>query len=67
MSAWARLVAKAANPEEVGELSAALLEIQTETARRLAKKIRDRNDEVYGISGPLFATEAADLIDPDVG
>jgi hypothetical protein len=66
MSAWARLVAKAEDPEEVAELNAALLEIQTETARRLAKKIRDRNNEVYGISGPLFATEAADLVDPDV-
>lgn len=56
MSAWAHIVAKAETPEEVAELNAALLEIQAETARRLASRIRTR----------LGDREAADLIDPDV-
>ncbi|GAA4891049.1 hypothetical protein ACFPM3_20300 [Streptomyces coeruleoprunus] len=34
-------------------------------AHELAEKIRDRNNGVYGISGPMFAAEAADLIDPE--
>ncbi|MEV7814273.1 hypothetical protein AB0P05_26640 [Streptomyces flaveolus] len=33
-------------------------------AHELAEKIRAKNNEVYGISGPLFGDEAADLIDP---
>ena len=39
MSAWARLVAKA-SPEELEELNAALVEIQAETSRRIAAKVR---------------------------
>jgi hypothetical protein len=39
MSAWARLVAKA-SPEDLEELNAALLEIQAETHRKVALKLR---------------------------
>lgn len=63
MSAWARLVAKA-TPEELEELNAALVEIQTETSRRNAEKIRAHIGAVND-GGIWYASEAADLIDPE--
>lgn len=63
MSEWARLVAK--TPDEgQAALSAAMVEIQTETARRLARKIRhEAHTWSGGEARGLFI--AADLIDPD--
>ncbi|MGW2950763.1 hypothetical protein [Streptomyces eurythermus] len=66
MSAWIELVNASDSDEWLELCSRALEEVQRETSRRNAAKIRARNDEVYGIAGPLFATEAADLIDPEV-
>lgn len=66
MSAWARLVTKAQTPEEVADLSAALQEIQTEAARRLAQRIRNRIGAVNEPGTIWYAEQAADFIDPDV-
>lgn len=67
MSAWTHLVARATTPEEIRELDEALVEVQTEQARRLARKQR-ANLEVTG--DWACCTEACtaliDLIDPDV-
>jgi hypothetical protein len=41
-------------------------QLRKEHAHELAEQIRARNNEVYGISGPLFGPEVADLIDPEV-
>lgn len=67
MSAWARIVAKA-DPDELRELSLALVEIQTEQSARDARRIRaaysgDGPDEDNWIKTPY---DAADLIDPEV-
>jgi hypothetical protein len=64
VSAWARLVAKA-GPGDLEELSAALEEVQRETSRRNAARIRRSNPDRC----PDFADGAewaADLIDPEV-
>ncbi|WP_328967940.1 hypothetical protein [Streptomyces sp. NBC_00239] len=64
MSAWARLVAKA-GPDDLRELSAALLEVQRETSRRNAARIRGSHPDRC----PDFADGAewaADFIDPEV-
>lgn len=66
MSAWSRLVAKA-DMEELEELSAALLEIQRETSRRNAARIRAWERASLTLL-PLergAAKGAASLIDPE--
>jgi hypothetical protein len=67
MSAWARLVSKA-GPEELEELNAALLEIQRETSRRNAARIRAMDAGVIRMAGRRVTDVdlIADLIDPEV-
>ncbi|MCQ6554770.1 hypothetical protein NPS70_16415 [Streptomyces sp. C10-9-1] len=63
MSAWTDLVARAKTPDELAALDAALVEIQTEYASRLARQIRHGHPD----RSPDFADGAewaADFIDP---
>lgn len=65
MSAWAWVVARAGGtPEELAELSEAMLEIQNETLRRAAVLIRNANPD----RSPEWSDAidwAADMIDPE--
>jgi hypothetical protein len=69
MSAWARLVAKA-SPEELKELEAAMLEIQTETLRKAAARLRGKADQLSILRSEDARLKAeglrigADTIDP---
>lgn len=73
MSAWGRLVSAATTGEELTELSDALREIQTETARRLARTIRETYPCPRRALGGICrgscciatAADAADLIEPE--
>ncbi|MFI2213012.1 hypothetical protein [Streptomyces sp. NPDC020141] len=73
MSAWARIVAKA-SPDELADLSAALVEIQMETQRRCVRRLRARADAMVAADNESFEAcevaaewdRAADLIDPEV-
>lgn len=63
MSAWAQLVNSDGSDEHLELCNQALIEIQTEHARRLAEKIRDELFDSYGgFHDGVHA--AADLIDP---
>lgn len=69
MSAWMEIVNAQGDDEWLEKCSAALEEVQRETLRRAATKIRDmadRNDMVGNELETLTAMRAADLIDPEV-
>jgi hypothetical protein len=60
MSAWAQLVNSNGSEEHLELCNEALMEIQRETARKLAEKIRSFRDVIRE------ADWLADLIDPEV-
>ncbi|MGW0468315.1 hypothetical protein ACWDX6_24070 [Streptomyces sp. NPDC003027] len=65
MSAWAQLVNANGSDEHLELCSAALVEIQTEHARRLAQKIRSHPEcELGGYGDGIL--DASFMIDPDV-
>ena len=71
MSAWAQLVNADGSDEWLELCNEALKEVQHETARKLAEKIRSDADRRYGDNEISFAAlmaahDTADLIDPEV-
>jgi hypothetical protein len=68
MSAWARLVSWDGSDEFLELCSAALVEVKTEHARRLAKQIRSAVPPGITTGSPYTSGQmfAADLIDPEV-
>ncbi|WP_069752940.1 hypothetical protein [Streptomyces sp. EN16] len=68
MSAWAELVNADGSDEWLELCSRALEEVQEETLRRAAKKIRAKADTFgdWDFTTRRDMHEAADLIDPDV-
>ncbi|MFJ9213022.1 hypothetical protein [Streptomyces sp. NPDC102264] len=65
MSAWAELVSRATSAEELERLSSALEEVQWETSRRNAERIRRHINETWA-NEFTCGQAAADLIDPEV-
>lgn len=66
MSAWAEIVTADGSDEWLEKCEAALLEVQHETRRRAAEKIRLRGSAHMALGHIAWPFgEAADLIDPD--
>jgi DNA-binding SARP family transcriptional activator len=66
MSAWAELVNHDGSDEWLELCNNALVEVQTETARKLAEKIRSQDPVEAALAGQDAWRIAADLIDPEV-
>ena len=66
MSAWTEIVNANSGDEWLEMCSAALLEIQHETGRRLAEMIRTEADSPGHSCYECSCQESADLIDPEV-
>ncbi|MFD4234282.1 hypothetical protein [Streptomyces sp. NPDC058542] len=66
MSAWAELINTDGSDEWLELCSRALVEVQEETLRRAARKIRAATASKFTDLGRQTLLEAADLADPDV-